>query len=174
MPSDDDDTVRALTICQPWAWAIMAGVVRFANRGEFDEHLGPLVIRSAKLAPLLEQGCRILRDRRVDLPRSFTFSAILGVVDVVDCIRPGQAMTDRKPDPFARGPWCLALERPRPLTAPIPYFGPRGLFRVPRELVAELLPAEAVVATPENESQAERIERAIAAAGGSLRPAAKR
>ena len=41
----------ALTIHQPWAWAIMAGIKRVENRTWRTSHRGPLVIHAGKHRP---------------------------------------------------------------------------------------------------------------------------
>lgn len=176
------ETIKALTICQPWAWAVLHGPrdgvawKRFENRSWSSDYTGPLVIHAGKsdgwmlrgMAFLEEQGCRPLRSE-------LAFGAILGVVDMVDCVRPSAARRpDGSRDPFAMddSPWCHVYARPRRLAAPVPWKGQQGFFGVPREIVAELLEPSAGgggLATGPAETKEQRIDRAIAAAGGSGR-----
>ena len=58
------------------------------------------------------------------LPRG----VLLGCVDLID-VRP---VADFPDDPWANGPWCWVLERPRLFACPIMWRGGQGLFNVPR------------------------------------------
>lgn len=176
------DTVPCLTICQPWAWAILAGLKRFENRTWYTDYTGPVVIHAGKsdgwmdrgMAFLGEHGCR-------PLVSELAFGAVLGLVDMIDCVRPGAAYreatcgTQREHDPFAVGPWCHVYANPRRLATPVPYKGQQAFFKVPRSIVAELLgdeierPAPDAGATPPAETREQKIDRAIAAVGGSGR-----
>ena len=55
--------------------------------------------------------------------------AIIGVVEVLDCIRACEAPAS----PWAQGPWCWILAHPRPLAVPQPCRGLTMLFEVPGE-----------------------------------------
>lgn len=74
-------------------------------------------------------------------PDGFTYGAIIGVVDVVDCLQLDVALRryvdrgHRDQRPFAEGPWCIITENPRPLKVPVPRVGALGLFEVPADLV---------------------------------------
>lgn len=160
-------TIRAITICEPWAWAVIHGAKRFENRSWYSDYQGPLVIHAGKSTKWMKEGCALLRKLGIEPPADLVFGAILGVVDMVDCVRPAQAKTaDGKPDPFAfeHSPWCHQYANPRPLAKPIPYLGKLQFFRVARSLVAELLDGPGV-APATNETREERIERAIEAVG---------
>jgi hypothetical protein len=159
-------TVRALTICQPWAWAIMYGPKRYENRGWHTDYLGPLVIHAGKSTKFMADGMRFLRSLKLDVPRDLDFGVVLGVVDMLGCVRASTTGSAGKPDPFAFGPWCHHYANPRRLATPVPCSGRQSFFSVPRDVVAELLDEPGVVAAPANESREDRIERAIDAAGG--------
>ena len=159
-------TIRALTICQPWAWAILEGPKRYENRGWYTDYTGPLVIHAGKSPKFMADGLRFLREQGLVVPADLVFGALLGVVDQVGCVRAATTGSRGKPDPFAFGPWCHHYERPRRLATPVPYSGKQSFFSVPRDLVAELLDGPDVAAPPPNETREERLERAIDAAGG--------
>ncbi|MBL9084194.1 MAG: hypothetical protein JNK76_20510 [Planctomycetales bacterium] len=176
------DTIKALTICQPWAWAVLHGPrdgvawKRFENRCWATEYVGPLVIHAGKSESWMGPGLEFLRAQGVAPLRSeLAFGAILGVVDMVDCVRPSEAKRpDGSRDPYAfdNSAWCHEYANPRRLATPVPWKGRLQFFDVPREIVAELLEQEAGGGRQEAgpaETKEQRIDRAIAAAGGSGR-----
>jgi hypothetical protein len=40
--------MKALSVCQPWAWAIVHGIKTIENRSRPTRHRGPLVIHASK------------------------------------------------------------------------------------------------------------------------------
>ena len=86
------------------------------------------------------------------IPRDWiVFGAIVGIVDVVDCVpltrfQDGSSLLNvehlpkyewLRNDPHASGPYCIVLENSRRFKTPIPYKGKLGLFNVPDELVKD-------------------------------------
>jgi hypothetical protein len=72
----------------------------------------------------------VLQDARIGLG-PFHFEAIIGVCEIVDCIRlEDLAELDR----FAEGPWCWVLDRARLLDEPIACPGRLSLWRPSPEL----------------------------------------
>ena len=120
--------MRAITIHQPWAWAIVSGAKRVENRTWATRYRGPLLIHAGKSTRSLHCW-----PTGIDPPPSceFVFGALLGTVDLVDCV----PLDDVADDPFAAGPWCWVLESPQALALPIPYPGRQGLFVVPEERI---------------------------------------
>lgn len=136
------DTITALTVCQPWAWAIMEGYKRFENRTWYSRHRGPLVIHAGKSRGWLH-GIDELRYHGYSCPDEddLIFGAILGLVEQTDCVPISADICQG--DVFADGPWCHVYLEPRKLAVPVLYRGRQGDFQVPRELVAELLQEQA-------------------------------
>lgn len=66
------------------------------------------------------------------VPVDLVFGAIIGIVEVIDCVRIEDL---KKDDIFATGPWCWILENPRPLSFPVVWKGQLGLFEVPDKLI---------------------------------------
>ncbi len=135
--------MKALTICQPWAWAIMAGHKRVENRTWATRYRGELAIHAGKSRNWMSHGLREIEDvlgRQVvdqlfePLGGQLDFGTVLGIVDLIDCIPVSQA-TRRFPwvadHPFADGPICWIVENPRPITEPIPAIGHQGLWNWP-------------------------------------------
>jgi len=133
--------VKAITVPQPWAWAIVAGRTRFWSVERQIAMRGPLAIVAAVARPPLRDVCRIRR-AGVVLPARLSCGAVLGTVDLVDCRRPGVA------DVLADGPWCLVFRSPRMVDQPIGWRGRAGLFDVPDEIfgVEERLDCKAMAA----------------------------
>jgi hypothetical protein len=128
--------MKALSVCQPWAWAIVTGAKRIENRWRPTRHRGPLVIHASRS----RRYCR--GDYSGLLPRlppwgELDYGVLVGLVEVVDCV----PLAAAEGDPFAVGPWCWILDKPRRLR-PVPFAGQVSFFDVPDGLI-EALPAAA-------------------------------
>ena len=147
-------TVKCLSIRQPWAWCVTHGPKRYENRSWYCRYRGPLLIHAAKSRECVTPE---VMARLCGLGLSppdvgdLVFGAIIGTCRVTDCVRPEQAADEV----WARGPWCLRLADVRPVPAPIPCRGKRGLFEVPTA-VQELAVAPAPLAM-ESQSAVEAI-----------------
>src|SRR5262245_1579965 len=99
--------IPALTVRQPWAWAIVAGHKDIENRSWATKYRGTLYIHAAsQLAD--ETSLRQFEAlcQRVGIPcpdyASLPLTAIIGSVRVVDCL-------DTHESPWAEGPKCWVL-----------------------------------------------------------------
>lgn len=136
----------ALTIKQPWASPIMAGVKRVENRTWPTNYRGPLAIHAGlSIDPAGEEvlaaaGAALPQDCE-DLPRG----VILGVVDLIDVVRYPSVGAKQQTlgveferpdphglaeDPLASGPWCWILRNSRILPRPIPCPGQQSLWQI--------------------------------------------
>lgn len=154
--------MKALTVQQPWAWAIVHGGKNVENRTQAWKYRGPLVIhagarfsRDGMLSPLVTRAMGdVMRDGR---PHELVVSALIGVVDLVDvhaarmldaesgCCDPWgeqdhQTVTtiDRRLTHRVPTIAHLVLANPRPLERPIPCAGRLGLWTPPAEVLDEL------------------------------------
>ena len=131
---------RALTVCQPFAsliigWPGMREAVRklTENRKWRTAVRGPLLIHAGQSRDWLDQY-------RGPEPDPMPFGAILGRVELVDCVRPHQ-IAKRAGLKYLRnhqhvgGPWCFVLRRPERFPEPIPYRGQQGFFDVPDDVL---------------------------------------
>jgi hypothetical protein len=122
----DEDTeanrMRALTVRQPWAWAIIHAGKDIENRGWTNRHVaGTIAIHAGSgLDPLDELPRGAKTPRSDDLVRG----AIIGVVDIVGVVK-------RHRSKWFSGPLGWLLQNPRPLPKPIRYSGRLGLWRIP-------------------------------------------
>ncbi len=116
--------MKALTVRQPWASLIMAGIKDVENRTWPTSYRGPLVIH-AGLG--LDHDAFTVHGRLLDeLPRG----VVLGTVELVGCVR-------GHPSPWAEADcWNWLVADPRPLAAPVPAKGKLGMWDVPDALLA--------------------------------------
>jgi hypothetical protein len=133
--------MKAVSIHQPWAWAILCAGKDVENRTWRTHHRGPLLIHAALSRRSYDQqdAARWPALYGVELRGwgELTTGAILGVVDVVDCVPVGSGgdLGERGTSPWALESyfgWVLA--NPRAFDEPIPYLGAQMLFEVPDEL----------------------------------------
>lgn len=100
--------MKTLTVCQPWAWLIVAGIKRIENRTWRTKYRGPLAIHAGKSRKWITPGYFHMRDN-YDLPAAaeLAFGAVLGVVELVDVVSIDDPKMQRQC--FAEGPWCWVL-----------------------------------------------------------------
>lgn len=109
------DTVRALSIRQPWVELILKGEKNLEYRSRRMKEMGPLLVHASRT--LDEDNIATHGFRADDLP----FGALVGIVDVVGCIEvEGE-----------EGLYAYQLAHPRRFRTPLPYSGAAGIFRVP-------------------------------------------
>jgi hypothetical protein len=138
------EPMRALSVRQPWAWAICHGK-DVENRSKGTKHRGLLVIHASKSAPYKDD----LDDPRIvdliaanglDDPAAAQ-AAVVAVAELAGCheanhcfeVRPGRA--GRQCSPWAHASqfhWQLA--NVRPLAEPVPCKGALGLWRLPEDV----------------------------------------
>lgn len=150
--------MMALTIQEPWAWAIVDASTRspdakiVENRQlTFPRYAGPLLIHSGK-GTRYKSAWDDCRDDIEDVCglRCPDFSEIAGrgvigvchVVGTVPICELQETCRQHSVDYavaelWAEGPLCLLLTDVAPFSRPIPFVGHQGLFRVPDELVRD-------------------------------------
>ena len=138
--------MKAISLWQPWASAIVLGLKRIETRGWATSHRGPLAIHAAKRwTPDERDFCRHFarvhgRPELLDPPRG----ALIGVVDLVaalpsEALEEGLSETERDLGNYGPGRFGWVLEDVLAFRAPIPYRGMQGLFNVPDEVVREAI-----------------------------------
>lgn len=135
----DAQPLRALTVKQPLAWAIVTGRKRVENRTwRFSLPLGTTIA--------IHAGRKVALDLPVEVspPDDFPRGAIVGLVDVVDqhpateCARPGSRVS-----PYC-SPWAMSdhhhwvLANARELSSPEPCRGYLWLFVPPPDVTARI------------------------------------
>lgn len=119
----------ALSIRQPWAWAILYAGKRIENRTWQTAYRGPLFIHAGLRVDYDAVGDLTEVISRIPEPRPIAYcGALIATATLVDCISVDQASNDQLS--WAGGPWCFVLDDVRPLARPIPHRGALGLFPV--------------------------------------------
>ena len=140
--------MKCLSVRQPWASLIIAGVKRCENRTWLVKHRGPLAIHAAAgidgrgwhqvfdSVGVVPPDHSVTLDDGTELPpwRDLPRGKILGAVEVIDCVRWEDLPADLMADPLAIGPWCWVLADPRPLATPFRCPGRLGLWAPPAGL----------------------------------------
>lgn len=119
----------ALSVRQPWTWAILSVGKSIENRTWRTDYRGPLLLHAG--ATVDTSGIAWLREQGFVVPWCLPVSCYLGLVTVTGCRRCTVQERYRTGGNFwAFGPWCWELEEPRPFARPIPGPGRRGLYEV--------------------------------------------
>jgi hypothetical protein len=110
--------VKAITIKQPWAWAIIFGGKDIETRTWYTKYRGPLLIH----AGAAYRGDAWL-PRGVHPPdrEELDFSAIIGIVDLVDVVEKSRSR-------WFQGDYGFVLRNARALSRPIPCNGRLSLW----------------------------------------------
>ena len=109
------ETVRALSIQQPWVEMILRGEKNLEYRSRRMREMGPLLLHAS--------GTLVSENFGDDtpVPETLPFRALVGIVDVVGVIE-----VEGEDHLFA-----YQLAHPRRFKRPVPYSGAAGIFRVP-------------------------------------------
>ncbi len=109
--------MKALTIRQPFAWAILLAGKNIENRSRTTHYRGPLVIHAGAAM----HSHPLPRRLPLPVPHEFTMSALLGIVDLVEVV-------ERSRSRWFLGPYGWVLDNPRVFANPIPCRGRLGLW----------------------------------------------
>lgn len=141
--------MRALTVRQPWAWAILHGGKDIENRTRnvAGPYRGPVAIHAGQSEDepaydddMIRQALGEQADSWYLLERMAT-GAFLGVVDLVSVHHDsdhGRHPSDRCSWWAQTDVWHLMLANPRPLPEPIPARGMLGLWTPPSGVLEQL------------------------------------
>lgn len=114
--------MRALTVRQPWAWAIICAGKDIENRSWTNRHAtGTVAIHAGTGLDSLNE---LPRGVKRPGPEDLIHGAIIGVVDIVRVVRKGRSK-------WFSGPLGWVLRNPRRLLKPIRCPGRLGLWRLP-------------------------------------------
>jgi len=116
--------MKALTIKQPWAHLIATGQKDIENRSWPTELRGRVFIHTSKTVDNVDVAHWCLsRGLRAHISCPLAYGAIIGEVDIVDCVT-------QSTSPWFIGPYGFVLANPRAYDVPIPYRGQLGFFNV--------------------------------------------
>lgn len=109
--------MKAITIKQPWAWAIVNGYKPVENRSWRVDYRGPLAIHAATSD--CEAGWRFVSQNvPCDMKRlrwRLSRGAVIGTVELVDIV----PVRERVQCPWSFGPYCWIFENPLLLPEPV-------------------------------------------------------
>lgn len=141
------DTIACLSVRQPWASLIVAGIKPVENRNWYCAHRGPLLIHAGKTWHLDEQIAQdsLLRvademgdrqRREVLIKSRGLLGGLVGIVEMTGCVTAEEWQSHGGKEYDGRHEWFIGLygftlTSARAFPALIPYKGQQGLFRVP-------------------------------------------
>ena len=108
--------LRCLSVQQPWAWALCAGVKDIENRTWSNKYRGTIAVVASSNKTRVT-ALKKLGPPRYLPPELFAYGAVVGFVDVLDIEPLNRALED---NPWAWGPYCWRVGNPRLLPEPIP------------------------------------------------------
>lgn len=138
--------IKALSLWQPWASLVAAGVKRHETRHWHTPYRGAIAIHAAKtldLAGAPDELCEAALGSRWQ--QELVRGAVVAVATLADCrhaetIADRLTRADRNAGNFAPGRFGWRLEQVRRLKVPIPAVGRQGLFQwIPPEDLEDLL-----------------------------------
>ena len=80
------ESLRALSVRQPWAWLIVNGYKDVENRTRLTRHRGPLLIHAGMSREDMIDSDDIEIHYHVRIPDDLDFGGVIGVVEVSDCL----------------------------------------------------------------------------------------
>ena len=118
--------MKAVSVKQPWGWAIIFGGKTIENRPLRTRLRGTIAIH-ASLRPnwYAEFPSRTKKPPPED---EWVLGAIIGFVDIVDCV-------DYHRSKWFEGPFGYVLAKPRPLTRPVACKGKLGFWNIPSDVM---------------------------------------
>ncbi len=124
--------MKALSVRQPWASLIVAGIKPVENRTWATRYRGPLLIHAAQGYDHAGQAALEDHDLYAGYyhhysPERVPRGAIIGQADLTDCVQ-GHSSSWAEP-----GAWHWVLANPMAFDEPTPYKGRLGLFDVVME-----------------------------------------
>lgn len=124
---------KVLSVYQPWAWAIVAGIKPFENRSWKTKYRGRLLIHAGLNLKYQHLFDAELPEWGVRFPplEAMYFGGIIGQVDLVDIVPVEKVRGQR----FAEGPFCWVLENAQVLEF-VKMPGKQGLWECPESLLA--------------------------------------
>ena len=128
--------MKALSIKQPWAWAIVNGLKDVENRGRRFKHLDPLLIHASKTWDqegyiFVKYLLKKIGAKPPPKKESYAFGALIGEVNMIDCV-------NYYPSEWFFGPWAYVFKSPEVWKTPIPYRGQVIPFDVPDSIFTGL------------------------------------
>jgi ASCH domain len=125
--------MKAITVRQPWAWAIINAGKDIENRTWNTHFRGRVAIHAAvgMTREEYENGCEYIKsiNRRIKIPayEDLARGAMIGTVEILDCVRGSNSL-------WFEGEYGFVLARPKKLPEPIPCKGALSFWKVPQNI----------------------------------------
>lgn len=118
--------MKAFTVCQPYAYAIVAGLKHYETRSWRTTIRGRVAVHAGKSSFLPMANTRAVDDKIV-LP----LGAVIGTVEIVDCVPVEEIMhklteRERVLGDYSPGRFAWVLQNPVMFDEPIPARGKQG------------------------------------------------
>lgn len=130
------DEGMCLSMHQPWASLLVAGIKIHEGRTWYSAHRGRLWIAAAAKIPQLEE-IRQLEDRyrvllgkeNITFPQHYPPGCLLGCVDVVDVL-PQEEYRERFPEGESESPYVFVCQNPQEMVIKFPIKGQHKIFKL--------------------------------------------
>ncbi len=129
--------MKAITLRQPWAWAIINAGKDIENRDWKTHFRGRVAIHAAvgMTRGEYDRTCDYIRgvNREIRIPayEDLERGAIIGTAEIIDCVQESDS-------PWFMGEYGFVLARPRRLPEPIPCKGMLSFWAVPQNIEARI------------------------------------
>lgn len=121
----NQETIKVLTVRQPYASAIVNGFKLVENRSRPTKYRGLLYIHSSKSKPTKE-AIKYCRERGFYFaPESYHLGHIIGSVELIDVVQNHESQW------AIEGEYQWVLTNPRKFLVPIPAKGQLGIWNLP-------------------------------------------
>ncbi len=128
------EPMKAISLWQPWASLVAAGVKRHETRHWNTDYRGPIAICAAKTVDLAGAPYDLCRDvLGVHWAKTVPTGAVVAIATLTRCCQTShmtEALTraDSAAGNFTPGRYAWRLDDVRPLMKPLPVVGRQGLF----------------------------------------------
>lgn len=135
--------MKTLSLKQPWAWLVVSDLKDVENRKWATKYRGKILIHASKNWD--DEGeefilSQLVKKHRILIPRGLpsehhheiSYGAIVGTVEVIDCVR-------QYDSPWFFGPYGFVLRNAVKFVKPFPFKGALGLFDVSETVVKQIL-----------------------------------
>ena len=122
--------LKAITVVQPWAWAIAHVGKNIENRPWYTYQRGTIAIHAGQIWRREDRMPRGVRQPKDD---EIVTGAIIAIADLVDCVESVRSKW------FHEGEYGWVLDNIRPLKPPIPCTGALSFWKVPPRKVSVIL-----------------------------------
>ncbi|XP_078541126.1 activating signal cointegrator 1 [Lissotriton helveticus] len=131
------DDGMCLSMHQPWASLLVAGIKRVEGRTWYSSHRGRLWIAAAAKRPSpqeiseLESSYRMLHRKSIEFPKDYPTACLLGCVDVLDCLSQEQ-FAEQFPDLSQEcgSPFVFVCTNPKELLVKFPMKGKHKIWKL--------------------------------------------